>query len=265
MRALLLMASLTLVAACAACGRSPEPAAPAAKAAPTEAPRPPKPKVLVEATNQAAALTVQVLDAQRITADTVRIEIALINTSRAPEPLDVVAALTGSPSASFTPEDLCLLTPDGSRRLFVLRDAADKPLTRRRLRAAAAGRAPERLGRLPEPRARRPPRSTWCWPAWCSPTCRLRRRPTKPRTPPPPRLQARRLPRRRQPLGLTTPPPEPPGRERGRVSRTCWNCPEADNVSCRVSPSVPDEAVASGPYGPDDSRTAVPENRTAGR
>lgn len=124
-----LIAPLALAAcvASAACGRGPEPAAPPAKAAAT--PKAAAPKVLVEATNQAAALTVQVLDAQRVTADTLRIEIALINTSRAPEPLDVVAALTGSPSASFTPEDLCLLTPDGSRRLFVLRDAADKPLT----------------------------------------------------------------------------------------------------------------------------------------
>jgi hypothetical protein len=126
MRALLLLLPLTLLA----CGRAPEPAAPA-KATPAsgQAAKAPAPKVLVEATNQAAALTVQVLDAQRVTADTVRIEIALINTSRAPEPLDVVAALTGSPAASFTPEDLCLLTPDGSRRLFVLRDAADKPLS----------------------------------------------------------------------------------------------------------------------------------------
>jgi hypothetical protein len=133
MRPLFLMVAplaLALLLAGVGCGRAPEsaaPAAPAAKATPvTQAPV--APKVLVEATNQAAALTVQVLDAQRVTADTVRIEIALINTSRAPEPLDVVAALTGSPSASFTPEDLCLLTPDGSRRLFVLRDDADKPL-----------------------------------------------------------------------------------------------------------------------------------------
>jgi hypothetical protein len=130
MRAFFLIVPLALVT-CVACGRSQEPAAPAAKAAPAsaEAAKAPAPKVLVEATNQAAALTVQVLDAQRITADTLRIEIALVNTSRAPEPLDVVAALTGSSSASFTPEDLCLLTPDGSRRLFVLRDAADKPLS----------------------------------------------------------------------------------------------------------------------------------------
>jgi hypothetical protein len=127
MRAFLLV--LVLPIALVGCGRTSEPAAPAAKAAPVEAPKAPAPKVLVEATNQAAALTVQVLDAQRVTADTVRIEIALINTSRAPEPLDVVAALTGSPSASFTPEDLCLLTPDGRRRFFVLRDAADKPLS----------------------------------------------------------------------------------------------------------------------------------------
>jgi hypothetical protein len=124
MRALLLM---VLPIALMACGRASEPAAqPAKAAAPAKAPAP---KVLVEATNQAAALTVQVLDAQRVTADTLRIEIALVNTSRAPEPLDVVAALTGSPAASFTPEDLCLLTPDGRRRLFVLRDAADKPLS----------------------------------------------------------------------------------------------------------------------------------------
>jgi hypothetical protein len=121
-----LIAPLALVA-CVACGRGPEPAAPPAKVA--AAPKAAAPKVLVEATNQAAALTVQVLDAQRVTADTLRIEIALINTSRAPEPLDVVAALTGSSSASFTPEDLCLLTPDGSRRFFVLRDSADKPLS----------------------------------------------------------------------------------------------------------------------------------------
>jgi hypothetical protein len=124
MRALLLVLPIAFVA----CGRAPEPAAPAANPAPAKQ-APVAPKVLVEATNQAAALTVQVLDAQRVTADTLRIEIALINTSRAPEPLDVVAALTGSASASFTPEDLCLLTPDGSRRLFVLRDAADKPLS----------------------------------------------------------------------------------------------------------------------------------------
>jgi|EndMetStandDraft_5_1072996.scaffolds.fasta_scaffold12976_2 hypothetical protein len=127
MRAFFLLIAPLALMACAACGRASEPAAPPAKAA--EAPKKPAPKVLVEATNQAAALTVQVLDAQRVTADTLRIEIALVNTSRAPEPLDVVAALTGSPSASFTPEDLCLLTPDGSRRFFVLRDAADKPLT----------------------------------------------------------------------------------------------------------------------------------------
>ena len=114
MRAFFLLIAPLALMACAACGRASEPAAPPAKAA--EAPKKPAPKVLVEATNQAAALTVQVLDAQRVTADTLRIEIALVNTSRAPEPLDVVAALTGSPSASFTPEDLCLLTPDGSRR-----------------------------------------------------------------------------------------------------------------------------------------------------
>jgi hypothetical protein len=131
MRPLILIAPLAFafLAAGVACGRASEPAAPAAKAAPAQAVRAPAPKVLVEATNQAAALTVQVLDAQRVTADTLRIEIALINTSRAPEPLDVVAALTGSSSASFTPEDLCLLTSDGSRRFFVLRDAADKPLS----------------------------------------------------------------------------------------------------------------------------------------
>jgi hypothetical protein len=131
MKALFVITPLAFVACVAiGCSRSSEPAATAGKAAPAAAAqKAPTPKVLVEAKNDAAALTVQVLDAQRVTADTLRIEIALVNTSSAPEPLDVVAALTGSPAASFTPEDLCLLTPDGSRRLFVLRDAADKPLS----------------------------------------------------------------------------------------------------------------------------------------
>ncbi len=120
---------MVLPIALVACGRALRACRAGGEGGAAEAPKAPAPKVLVEATNQAAALTVQVLDAQRVTADTLRIEIALINTSRAPEPLDVVAALTGSSSASFTPEDLCLLTPDGSRRFFVLRDAADKPLS----------------------------------------------------------------------------------------------------------------------------------------
>jgi hypothetical protein len=85
--------------------------------------------VLAEVVSQAAPLTVQVVAAQRVTADTVRVEIALINTSRGPEPLDVVRALTGRQAAALTPADLCLLTADGGRRLFVLRDAANAPLT----------------------------------------------------------------------------------------------------------------------------------------
>lgn len=87
------------------------------------------PKVLAQVVNQAAALTVQVVEAQRVTPDTVRVELALINTSSAPEPLDVVRVLTGRQAATFTPADLCLLTADGSRRVFVLRDAANKPMT----------------------------------------------------------------------------------------------------------------------------------------
>jgi hypothetical protein len=85
-------------------------------------------KVLAEVVNRAAALTVQVVEAQRVTPDTVRIEIALINTSSAPEPLDVARVLSGRHAATLTPADLCLLTADGSRRLFVLRDAANAPM-----------------------------------------------------------------------------------------------------------------------------------------
>lgn len=86
-------------------------------------------KVLAEVVNQAAGLTVQVVEAQRVTPDTVRVEIALINTSNAPEPVDVARALTGRQAATFTAADLCLLTADGSRRLFVLRDAGNAPMT----------------------------------------------------------------------------------------------------------------------------------------
>jgi hypothetical protein len=87
------------------------------------------PTVLAEASDEASALKVQILDAERVTADTLRIDIALVNTSKAEEPLDVARVLSGGRSGSFTAADLCLLTPDGSRRLFVLRDPADKPLT----------------------------------------------------------------------------------------------------------------------------------------
>lgn len=85
-------------------------------------------KVIAEVAHQEAPLTVQVTDLQRVTPDTLRVEIALINTSQAPEPLDVVRVLTrGQPSSSLTAGDLCLITADGSRRLFVLRDEANAP------------------------------------------------------------------------------------------------------------------------------------------
>jgi hypothetical protein len=64
---------------------------------------------------------VQVVDARRVTADTVRIRLAFI--SKAPEPQQVPLFAEGT-----NPADFCLLTEDGARRLFLLRDAQNQPV-----------------------------------------------------------------------------------------------------------------------------------------
>jgi hypothetical protein len=118
----------------------------AATAAVQKAVTPAAPVVLVEAANENPAVTVQVLAARRVTPDTLRVELTLISRSAAPEALDL-SALAGAPgvassaasaaassSGGVVPAkglgiaDLCLLTADGSRRLFALRDAEDKPV-----------------------------------------------------------------------------------------------------------------------------------------
>jgi hypothetical protein len=88
----------------------------AAMAAARKAMTPAAPVVLVEVANSNPPVTVQVLAARRVAPDTLRVELTLISRSSAPEALNLSAA------------DLCLLTADGSRRLFALRDAEDKPV-----------------------------------------------------------------------------------------------------------------------------------------
>lgn len=116
----------------------------AAMAAVRKAVTPAAPVVLVEAANADPPVTVQVLAARRVAPDTLRVELTLISRSSAPEALDL-SALAGAPGVASSAAsasasggvvsakglgvaDLCLLTADGSRRLFALRDAEDKPV-----------------------------------------------------------------------------------------------------------------------------------------
>lgn len=128
------------------------------------------PTVLVEAVNLDPPVTVQVLSAKRVTPDTLRVELALVSRSAAPEALDlrgltVAPASASSASAAGSTSggvssgsggsaatggqagghaaarpaaggarhplgltDLCLVTADGGRRLFALRDDQGKPV-----------------------------------------------------------------------------------------------------------------------------------------
>ena len=89
---------------------APKPAGPAA------------PAVLAEATNPDAPVVVQVLDVRRASADTVYVAFAATNTSRG-ESLEGVR-----PLGDAKPADFCLITADGVRRLFLLRDPQDRPV-----------------------------------------------------------------------------------------------------------------------------------------
>lgn len=121
----------------------------AAAVAARKAAAPAPPSVLVEAVSANPPVTVQVLAARRVAPDTLRVELALISRSAAPEAMDlsplaapravasaagtsaVGASAVGGPAAvsnGLSVADLCLLTADGSRRLFALRDAEDKPV-----------------------------------------------------------------------------------------------------------------------------------------
>src|SRR5262249_59994797 len=90
-----------------------------------------------------APITVQVLQARRVTADTVRISVAFVSKATPP-----------SPSAALFPDgtdpaDFCLTTADGSRRLFLLRDARNQPVLEGSLSPLAPGE--RRGGRFPFP------------------------------------------------------------------------------------------------------------------
>lgn len=136
------VAALTIAGA-SGCGRDAadvngvaraEAGAGAAKPAP---PKPAAPSVLAEATNPDVPVVVQVLEATRATADTVRIVLAF--TVKAPSESPKPAAPAATSTLEREPEpvpllggadpaDFCLLTPDGGRRLFLLRDAQNKPV-----------------------------------------------------------------------------------------------------------------------------------------
>jgi hypothetical protein len=109
------------------------------------APKPAAPAVLAEATNPAGPVVVQVLEAKRVTADTIRLTLAVTNKAPAPAPAPDSTAYSAPPAppvAPFgdaNPADFCLLTADGARRLFVLRDAANQPVIDGNLEALKPG------------------------------------------------------------------------------------------------------------------------------
>jgi hypothetical protein len=148
-------ALVALALASCGCARSatddaaPTAAGAAAVAAAAAEPKPVPVHVLAESANPGSPLIVQVLEAKRATPDTVRVELAFINKSptqsqdspaQAPPPLPLLRALAAAPagvpaggaaagaSAEANPADFCLITADGARRLFLLRDAQDKPV-----------------------------------------------------------------------------------------------------------------------------------------
>jgi hypothetical protein len=149
------LVALALALASCGCARSatddtaPAAAGAAVGAATAAEPKPVPVRVLAESANPGSPLIVQVLEAKRATPDTVRVELAFINKSptqsqdspaQAPPPLPLLRALAAAPagvpaggaaagaSAEANPADFCLITADGARRLFLLRDAQDKPV-----------------------------------------------------------------------------------------------------------------------------------------
>jgi hypothetical protein len=111
---------LLILTSALACARA-EPDAPQIEAAPPAEAAERKP--LAEVTNQAPAIGVQVLEVKRVTADTVRVDLAVTNrtaaTAQPPDQLAVEQAL-----AAFA--GLSLVSRDGRRRFFPLHDMAGK-------------------------------------------------------------------------------------------------------------------------------------------
>jgi hypothetical protein len=95
-------------------------AASAAEAKP--APKPAQPKPLAEAANPNLPVVVQVLETRRASADTVSIAFAATNTSTGEKAVPV------APIKDAKPADFYLITADGARRLFLLRDAQNNPV-----------------------------------------------------------------------------------------------------------------------------------------
>ena len=101
------------------CNRQQEKAPEIHAAAPAAASERP---VLAESANQAVQAGVQVLDAQRIAPDTVRLELAVINRAAVAGGHDA-APLQAALSAF---EGMSLVSHDGERRVFPLRDTAGR-------------------------------------------------------------------------------------------------------------------------------------------
>jgi hypothetical protein len=114
-------AALVLTALLAAgCGQSEEKTPQIQAAAPAQAAERP---VLAESANQAALLGVQVLDVQRIAPDTVRLDLAVVNRQPAASG-EAEARAVQAAVASL--DGLSLVSHDGHRRVFPLRDTAGR-------------------------------------------------------------------------------------------------------------------------------------------
>jgi hypothetical protein len=116
--ALLLSATLASTSACARDATSaPEKNGAATGLVEAKPPGPAPNSVLVEAISPTQVL-VQVLEARRATADTVRISVAFTNKSAVP----------AEPVGGVDPSDFFLMTADRTRRVFLLRDAQNQPV-----------------------------------------------------------------------------------------------------------------------------------------
>jgi hypothetical protein len=158
MSSVLLMTSACVQDAAGAGGATPPADAAAEGVVGAKTPAPAPVLVLAEVSSP-DGITVQVLEAKRVTADTVRVRLAFSSKAQGPEAVALFPEGTD-------PADFCLLTEDGARRLFLLHDSQNHPVIdgslqplrpgeRRVLEAmfpappaAQAGRVTLRLGKL---------------------------------------------------------------------------------------------------------------------
>jgi hypothetical protein len=125
----------------------------ASSAVEANAPSPAPVPVLAEASNPDGSVVVQVLEVKRATADTLRVTLAF--TSKAAE----TASDKRSPlfPADADPGDFCLVTADGARRLFLLRDAQNQPVIDGSLQPLRPGERRVLLAMFPAPPAQSGP------------------------------------------------------------------------------------------------------------